>query len=61
MNEGEVYTEVQAALLNSECSPSYAVERAIDAVVEFAWTDSELSEIQIIDMVRAAWARERDK
>lgn len=33
---GKIFEEVQAALLNSECSPEYAVERALVAVAQFA-------------------------
>lgn len=38
--EKEVFDSVQAALLNSECSPSKAVEIALQTVREFAEAES---------------------
>lgn len=40
MNDGKVFDQVQAALLNSECSPEYAIERALLAVLQFAHTEA---------------------
>jgi hypothetical protein len=39
---GTIFDAVQAALLNSECSPKYAVERALLAVLQFAHTEASM-------------------
>lgn len=55
----EVYDAVQAALLNSECSPDEAVNAALRAVAEFADMECEATEAKLQEALRKAMA-ERD-
>lgn len=57
MNDGAIFNEVQAALLNSECDPKYAVERAMLALVQFAHLEADMNEDAIRDAVDTAWKR----
>lgn len=60
MNDGTIFNEVQAALLNSECSPKYAVERAMLALVQFANWEADMSEDEVRDAVAKAWKQGRE-
>lgn len=51
-----VFNEVQAALLNSECSPQEAVKQAMLAIVQFAHCEADMNEDKIRDEVKEAWA-----
>ncbi len=42
MTDKQVFNEVQAALLNSECAPKQALYEALLAVFQFAFTECEL-------------------
>lgn len=59
-NPGNIYLEVQATLLNSECSPEYAVERALLAVVDFALNEgtanmSDLVRLTVVAHEKSEW------
>jgi hypothetical protein len=51
----DVYLEVQAALLNSECSPGEAVEVALEAIAGFAQVESMLRAADFYHLAREAW------
>jgi hypothetical protein len=54
MRNEDVFNAVQAALLNSECHPSAAVQAAMLALTQFAVTEAELGEEGLKDT--AEWA-----
>ncbi len=56
-NEGNIYLEVQATLLSSECSPEYAVERALQAVADFAVAELDLDDRRLLELASAAFVR----
>lgn len=51
----EVYEPIEAVLLNSECVPGVAVERALEAVCFFAYTECDITEERFIECVREKW------
>lgn len=51
----EVRVAVQAALLESECSPGDAVRAALDAVSEFAVAESQYDLNAFIVSAQVAW------
>jgi hypothetical protein len=54
-NDGKVFEQVQAALLNSECSPEYALERALLAVLQFAYVECDLYILDVREKVFQIW------
>ena len=53
--KGRIFDQVQATLLNSECSPKYAVERALLAVLQFAYLEAELGLDDVLEKARHLW------
>ncbi len=55
MSQGHVYNEVQAALVNSEASAEYVVERALHAVIRFAQEELEMTAGQFGALSAKLW------
>ncbi len=54
----EVFNEVQAALLNSECPPDDAVDAAMLAVMQFFMTELDgADDIEAVEVAKKALAR----